>query len=391
MNQTRWLWLGSLFLPAVAWAVYAPIPEQEQGKAFTVTVAAGVCHDSNIFGSATNTIDSMVYSLAPKLAFNASVTPQTFLSAAYQVTFDYFDNRPTDKSLVSHDASARLAHAFTPVTALDLSDGFQVEKNPRSLLAGVPLNVDQSFERNEFDGRLTTALGAKNGAVFKYRNIWLQYDDAGLGTNLDRMEQLAGVEWNDKFLPETTLAGEYRYQNIRYDHAGVFKNKQSNFLLAGFDYTPGKQLSVSTRLGAEQRRREGNFSTTAPYAEFTCKYTYSEQSFVSAGYTYSLEETDDPVHYSDTKMNRLFLNVQHGVTARVIASGSITVEPSVLQGRLGGANVKETSTRLGGALTWVARKNFTVSATYDYDRVNSDVSYRRQARTRYGVNGRLYF
>ena len=89
--------LFGLFLPALAWAVYAPIPEQEQGKAFTVTVDAGVSHDSNIFGSATNTIDSMVYSVAPKLAFNASVTKQTFLSAAYQLSFDYFDKRPTDK------------------------------------------------------------------------------------------------------------------------------------------------------------------------------------------------------------------------------------------------------------------------------------------------------
>jgi hypothetical protein len=43
------------------------------------------------------------------------------------------------------------------------------------------------------------------------------------------------------------------------------------------------------------------------------------------------------------------------------------------------------------ALTYVARRNFTVSATYDYDRVHSDAPDRQQDRTRFGVNGRLYF
>ena len=55
------------------------------------------------------------------------------------------------------------------------------------------------------------------------------------------------------------------------------------------------------------------------------------------------------------------------------------------------ANVNETATRLGLALTYVARKNLSFSATYDYDKVNSDAPDRRQDRTRFGLNGRLYF
>ena len=63
----------------------------------------------------------------------------------------------------------------------------------------------------------------------------------------------------------------------------------------------------------------------------------------------------------------------------------------VLLGRTGLPNVSETTTRLGLALTYVARKNFTVSATYDYDQVDSGAADRRQIRTRFGLNGRLYF
>ena len=383
--------IGALFLPALAWAVYAPIPEQEQGKPFTVTIDAGAYHDSNIFGSATGAIGSMIYSVAPKLAFNASVGKRTFLSASYQATFDYFDNRPTDRSLVSHDAALRLAHAFTEASTIDLSEEFQVEKNPQSLLAGVPVNTDQSFQRNQFDGRLATALDPKTGVVFKYRNLAFNYADARLSQDLDRMEHLAGLELNNKFLPEVTVVGEYRYQRIDYDNVGGLKDKRSNFLLTGADYAPGKQVTLTGRAGVEDREREGERRTTAPYADFTGKYVYAEQSFVSGGYTYSLEETDNPALFTDTKVNRFFVNLQEALTARVVASGSVTLEPSTLLGRRGLPNLSETTTRLGVALTYVARKDCTFSVTYDCDRVHSDAPDRRQDRTRFGLNGRLYF
>ncbi len=380
-----------LFLPAWAWAVYAPIPEQEQGKAFTVAVDAGVTHDSNIFGSATNTVSSMVYEVAPKLDFNASVTKQTFLAAAYQIRFDYFDNRPTDKSLVSHDATARLAHAFSEITTIDLNEEFQVEKNPQSLLSGVPLNTDQSYNRNQFDARYASALDQKTGFVIKYRNLYYNYDDPGLSQSLDRMEHLAGLEWNNKLRADLTVLGEYRYQVINYAHIGDLKDKRSNFLLAGADYASGKQTTLTGRVGFEDRRREGEPGTTAPYVELTGKYLYTQDSFVTGGYTYSLEETDNPTLFTDTRMNRFFINVQHAMTAMIVGSASITYQPSVLLGRTGVANVDETTTRLGLALTYVASKNFTVSATFDYDKVNSDRPERRQDRTRFGLNGRLYF
>jgi len=64
-------------LPAV-WAVYAPIPEQEQGKDFAATLRAGLSHDSNIFGAPTAAISSSVYTFAPSFKYNVSVTDQTF-------------------------------------------------------------------------------------------------------------------------------------------------------------------------------------------------------------------------------------------------------------------------------------------------------------------------
>ncbi len=384
--------IGLLLLPALARAVYAPIPEQEQGQAFVTTLQASAYYDTNIFGAASGAIDSMVYSVAPKLSFNASLEPQTFLSASYQPTIDYFSHRPTDDLLVSHEAKARVAHAFSDVTNIDLTELFDADKNPQSLLAGIPVNSEQSFILNEFDCRFTTTLGPKTGIVLKYRNTFFDYYDAVLGESLDRMEQLGGIEVNYKLLPEAAVVGEYRHQIIDYRYDGGAKDKSSEFLLTGVDYSLGKKITLSGRVGIEDRTRSGQPDTTAaPYTEATIRYDYSDRSFLSGGYTFSLEETDDPAHFTDTRMNRFFINVQHALTAMVVASASVTVEPSTLLGLPGLPDVRETTTRLGAAISYMPRKDLTLSATYDFDNVSSGAPGREQVRSRVGVNASLYF
>jgi predicted porin len=391
MKHNKLVGVCLLLLPALARAVYAPIPEEEQGQPFVMTVQSSAYYDSNIFGAATGAIDSMVYSIAPKLAFNISVDKQTFVSASYQPTLDYFENRPTDKLLLSNALTARLARAFSDATNIDLDESFHVDRNPQSLLNGQALNTDQSVTWNEFDGRFTSVLGPKTGVVFKYRNIYYDYVDNGLGNSLDRMEHLGGIELNFKLVPEAAVVGEYRYQAINYRVSGVGKDKDSQFVLTGVDYALGKEITLSGRVGLEDRKRTDEASSSSPYAEATFRYSYSDQSFLSCGYTYSLEETDDPAHYTDTKTNRFFVNVQHALTKAVIASASVTVAPATLLGLPGVPNVNETTTRVGAALTYVVRKNFTLSATYDYDDVSSDKAYRDQLRSRVGINASISF
>lgn len=378
-------------LVTVALAVYAPIPEQEQGKALSFRLGASVSHDSNIFGAATNEIDSVVYNLSPAIIFNSSVSDQTFVSASYELSYDHFVDRPSKKDLTSHSLDGRLAHSFSPSTTIDLSESYQVTKNPQSLLAGVPLNTDQSFKRNEFDGRFTTTAGQKTSVTVKYRNVLFDYDNASLGTNLDRIEQLAGVELSYALLPETKLIGEYRYQNINYDRNGSNKDKQSNFLLGGVDYSARKDLTFTGRAGFESRNRDAERNTTVPYLELSSRYAYADGSFLAAGYAYTLEEPSDVIRFTDAKVNRFFVNHQHRLSGAFTASGSLTYGPSQLQGRRGFADIDETTTRFGLALSWVPGKNWTITGTYDIDNVNSDDPNREQQRNRLGVSARVLF
>ncbi len=382
--------LSAVALP-LAWGVYAPIPEQEQGKAFVVTLRAGLSHDSNIFGAATGAIDSAVYSFAPSLKFNSSVTDQTFVSASYRLTLDNFEDRPGDKTLDSHNLDLRLAHAFSQTANIDLSNAYTVAKNPESLLAGVPLNTDQSYKRNQFDGRLTGNLTERTSLTGKARFTNYDYDDATLGASIDRNENLIGLAATHTLLPELKLNAEVRRQEVDYRTGGATKDKESNFLIGGFDYNMARKFTASGRLGYEWRQRSGAPDEDAPYVELSGKYDYAERSYLTGGFVHTLEEASDVARFTDTRVNRFFVNVQHSLSPLFVLSGSLTYEPSTLQGRGLQADIDERTTRFGLGLTYLPNRQWSISGTFDSDRVNSDLASREMSRRRYGVNAAFSF
>ena len=377
---------------AGARAVYAPIPDQEQGKDLTISLEAGISYNNNIFGASTGAISSVVYELSPKIAFNAPLTDNTFFSASYRPTLDYFDNRPGKKALYSHALSGQIAHKFSETSIATVTDSYSYNQNPEALLNGTAVNSDQTLQSNEFDARYTMAPTEKLGLVFKARSAYFDYTNPLLGTQLNRFENLYGIESDYALLPELKAAGEYRHQDVDYSNNPSTNNKHSDFLMGGFDYSAGPKLTASLRLGGEFRHREGGLhDETTPYAEISGKYDYAKGSFVSVGYTYSLEETSDPAHFSDEKLNRMFVNIQHAFTALIVGSASVDYEPAVLNGIRGQPNVSEDSTHAGMALTYLPTKNWTVSASYDYDFVSSGISSRGLNRSRVALSTTVLF
>ncbi len=392
MKLTRLLsLLGVVTLFQPLWAVYAPIPEQEQGKQFSVMVRAGITQDSNIFGSAANAIDSVVYNFSPTLSVNSSLTDQTFVTGSHGLSLDHFTDRPGDKTLDSHTVMARLAHAFSSDSNIDLSNTFTSTRNPESTLAGVPINTDQSFKRNQFDGRFTSKFGQKMDGVVKFRTVNYSYDNATLATSIDRIENLYGVELGHQFLPEVRLSGEYRHQTISYDSNGGTKDKTSDFVIGGLEYQVAQKTSLTGRLGYEWRDRLSEKNSNAPYVELSGKYDYAEKSYLASGYIYTFEEASNTTLYNDTKVSRFFVNVQHAISALIVGSASINYEPSTLQGRRGVADVEETTTRFGLALTYLLNQNWTLAGTYDHDKVKSDDPARGMKRDRFGISAAFSF
>lgn len=372
-------------------AVYAPIPAQEQTKDLTVSVRGGATYDTNLFGAATSAVESMVWEFAPRISYNASPTDKTFLAMSYGLTLNYFNDRPGEKLVDSHDAMVRLAHQFSQTTTIDVTELLMISRNPESLLAGVPLNTDQSFNRNQIDGRLDTKFNGKIGGTMKVRSIYYNYRNATLGRSLDRIENLFGASVDYAVLPEIKAVAEYRHQDVYYRKLGETKNKRSDFVMAGFDYDLARKLTITGRLGQEWRERAAERDTKAPYAEFSLKYDYAEGSFLAAGYGYTLEETSDTTRFTDTKVNRLFANLQHRVTALITASASLAFEPSELQGRAGQGDINEDTARVGLGMSYLPTKNWTIALTYDYDHVDSEDPNRDLRRERTGLNATYSF
>ena len=246
-----------------------------------------------------------------------------------------------------------LAHSFSPTSVLDVSDAYSYDQNPEAILNGAPVNTDQTLQSNEFDARYTFAPTEKLGLVLKARSVYYDYISQVLGDELNRFENLYGVEFDYSLLPDLKAAGEYRHQDVDYSTDPSDNNKHSDFLMAGFDYNVGPKLTASMRLGVEYRHRDGLSDETSPYAEFSTKYDYAKGSFVSAGYSYSLEETSNPILFSDEKTNRIFVNIQHALSALVVASASVDYEPSTLVGRPGQPDISEDTTHAGAALTYL--------------------------------------
>ena len=121
------------------------------------------------------------------------------------------------------------------------------------------------------------------------------------------------------------------------------------------------------------------------------RWNYADGSFLSGGYAYTLEEPSDTLSYTDTRVNRLFVNAQHRLTALVSASASLTYEPNELQGLGATPDADETIVRFGAGLSWLPNRHWTITATWDIDRVFSDVAVRDQERSRFGVSARFSF
>lgn len=384
----------SLLLPGRARAVYAPIPEHEKGRLFTLYVNAGVYYDSNIFGAPENAVDSYICRLQPTAVFNISASDQTLFSGGYQVTIDRFDSRPGDKQLISQSVNARLAHTFSRRMDGEISDVFQVQKNPATLLPGVAAQLipDQSYDYNQFDGRLRYNLDKRNGFKGKLRVASFWYDNPYLERDLDRTDWLAGVEWVRLSRPELQLCAEYRYRAVRYGSDGGVKDKDSHYFLAGADYLMGLGVALSGRLGVEALLRNGGEDAALPYIELGLKKDYREESFISAGYSYSTQEASDIKAYTDMYVHRLFLNVQHRMKKIYTLALALDMQPAVLNARKGIAeDIHEQMLRAGVSLTWAPTSRLSFSCTFDYDNINSQDPNRELQRVRAGVYGRWIF
>jgi hypothetical protein len=170
-------------------------------------------------------------------------------------------------------------------------------------------------------------------------------------------------------------------------------NTDQSYTLNQLDGRLGANLTK--RIGLTGKARAASFAydnDVLPYVELAAKIDYAKGSYLSAGYGFSVEEVSNLDVYTDMSVHRFFANVQHVLTPRLIATGSVSWEPTLLNGRQGVSRDRdETNARMGVALTYRLGASGSVSATVDRDAVKSDDPGRILKRTRAGVSVRWVF
>src|SRR5690606_22321431 len=120
--------------------------------------------------------------------------------------------------------------------------------------------------------------------------------------------------------------------------------------------------------------------------EVSGKYDYAPQSYLVAGYAYTMEETSDTLRFNDSRLHRWFSSIQHSVTALTVASATVAYEPARLLGRRGQVDISERTWRIGAAITYLPNRRWTMSLNYDYDHVRSEDPFRKLRRGRVGLS-----
>ncbi len=346
MNKAKLLLL-LLALPTTLFGVYAPIPEQEQGKALVLSLETGYLYDDNILGSPVDEIGSSVFAVIPGVKYNAAIEAQSFFQASYKLNALFYSDRPTEDKLYNHFFNVKYSHTFSPTLILEVSDAYSLIDSPESFLLGLPLQTNQSNDINQFDFSLAAGLSPRTSMLFKYRNFNFAYDDANVAPVLDRNDNLFGLQVGYNWTPEASLVFEYRSQDRAYSTAAGLKNSDSSFFLFGLDWIPSPTFQINGRIGVDERKQETGADDTNPYGQLTGIYQYNPDSFVAFNITYETAETSAPIQFSGEETFSLLLNIQHALSSKIFLGGSIYYDSADLIAQAAPANISDNTVRLG--------------------------------------------
>ena len=379
-----------LLLPVSLYGIYAPVPAPEQGSAVTVSLIGGVHWDTNVLGTPDSEIESAVYYASSRIMVGQGTDTQTTFTGYYDLKAFFYSDRPTENSLYNHEFIGTLNHEFSEAAQIFVSDTYSIIDDPESIDVGI-LQTNQSHNQNRFNTRFRYDASEQLNVVLKFRNIDFSYDNSDVSEILDRNETRAGAEIGYQVQPTARVVAEYRYQSVNYGSAAVLKDSSSSFFLGGLDWDPDPKTKVNARFGLEDRDRSASSGVSSMYATVAVLHKYADRSYLSVGASFNIQETTNPVEYSDEEVLGFFVNAQHAVSGTLFIGGSVFYDNSDLRPRGANASITDGGLRLGLNMTYEPRPNWSAIFSLDYDDVSSDDPKRSQQRFRVGISARYTF
>jgi hypothetical protein len=311
---------------------------------FHVQNSLRVGYDDNIYQSREgNQQETAFIADIINISGDADFSQRTSLEYFWQPEFRYrFDADP--KFVTYQDLYARLSHALSQRTFLELSDRFRYQdKGGQSDLPGS--SQDQNYLENDLMGSLSYVLNTlsqiKVGAGYEFRT----WDDDNYGKWTFNPDFLGGRYVGGNNYDNIRADGSYirelkadtthgylgaNYMNLKYDgNRGGF---DSTTLYGGLDHNFNPKVLGTAQLGysfssvesgdASTGASGSSEDTSAPFLQLALDYSSTDRTTFTGSLGYSLSQSQNSI-YNAADAFDVSLGVQHDLTGKISLSSTL--------------------------------------------------------------------
>ena len=375
MKWTKWtcaLLLLVVALPSVVLGVGSA------ANRFQVVNRLRFEYDDNIYQEETDTDDSFKIIEEIEFLVNFSFT-RTFLSLRYRPNYVWWEKREPDDDDLNHDVDFILNQTFSPRVTFSLTDTLRRGQIPESVDEGRIVRENDDFTYNAANGTLGVLLHPKTKVEAAGRYLLLRYDNDDVAATEDFDLYVAGLTLRHQLMPETTLIGELRGEEIEYE--GPDRGSQSYYAGGGVEQIFSPNLLGSLRGGYQKKEFNDDVvgSEDSPYADLAVTFLPSPATRLTANVGYSLFETD-VYPYASQQRTLFAASLAHDLTARIsmYLSGGYTIgdysaDQSIEPGAV--TDGQEELIQVSARATYKLNRSNYLELGWQYQDFDSDVAY----------------
>lgn len=341
------LLVGGVFSPKTFGQIQGSAGQTDT-KPFTASVALREGYDSNPLTQSyqsTQDIQSSTYtSIQPSLGYNY-LGLQADMALRYDFSGTYYPSINQQYDIqYAQTFTGRYTYAIDPRTSVTLANNFVYTEQPlvaQFVQAGISPTFNTSTINNlatvQGDYRVTDRLSM----ITRWNNTLVYL--GGSSANNNYMNNGAFQQFRLDFTPETVGTFSFDYQLYDYDLDNTYRDNQQAAFSLGADHTFLPTLFFSGRVGLQLNDNFGLADNdfivgsgglgsgeqeigTFPFASLTGTWSYEQRSFLSAGFSAQIQQSNQ-ANASDAEAYTLNFNWDHYFTDKfsVIQSFFINV------------------------------------------------------------------
>ena len=337
---------------------------QEQSKWWIVSGSLRGFYDDNSLNQPDELAEaSLGVEFHPGISINIP-GERTLLSASYDLTLNYYQDRPSEKIDQTHIFDTRLNHRFSERYDVNAENSFIYSDEPAVFQGGTADTVlrrgDSSSLRNraliDFSGKLTPVFGFTAG----YKNNFRDYTQTGEGSYsalFDSIENLFHLD-AQLFRSETTVYFTgYQFGMMNYTSSDLIgvgtvggrnafpvpvfpdsKNNYSHYFYVGTRQAFTRKLSGAVSVGAQYTDYyNANDSTWSPYLDLKANYTYQQSSSAQIGLSVGRSPADIGIVNNgeltlDTLFGSIYGSINHRFSSRLTGMVFLSYQHSIYNG-----------------------------------------------------------